>query len=121
MKRKKPTFGERTADLVARWGGSWNFIFWFTLFLAVWVAFNVYSHKAFDPYPFIFLNLFLSCFSCYQAPIILQSQNRQAQIDRERDDDDYKKDVHTNILVRDMHKNQKKILAILEKMTEEEV
>ena len=82
---KQPlTFGQRAADLVARFGGSWAFIIIFMIFLVIWMAINTYLLLArpFDPYPFILLNLVLSCLSALQAPVILMSQNRQAQRDR---------------------------------------
>ena len=81
---KKLTFGQRAADAVAYFGGSWSFIIIFILFFALWIAINGYflAKKPFDPFPFILLNLALSCIAALQAPIILMSQNRQAERDR---------------------------------------
>ncbi|MBV8836669.1 MAG: DUF1003 domain-containing protein, partial [Alphaproteobacteria bacterium] len=86
------TFGERAADLVADFGGSWNFIIAFFLVLAIWMAFNVWAvtNAIFDPYPFILLNLVLSCLAAIQAPIIMMSQKRQEDKDRLRSENDYK-------------------------------
>ncbi|MEO9257804.1 MAG: DUF1003 domain-containing protein [Crocinitomicaceae bacterium] len=88
----KLTLGQRLADMIATFGGSWTFIIIFFSFLAVWIAINVWllSLKAFDPYPFILLNLILSCLAAIQAPIIMMSQNRQEEKDRYRAEHDYK-------------------------------
>ena len=84
------TFGERIADAVARFGGSWTFIITFGIVLAVYTAINVILRgKAWDPYPFILLNLFLSMLASIQAPVIMMSQNRQDQKDRVRGELDY--------------------------------
>jgi len=81
------TRGERMADAVARFGGSWKFISIFAAFLLIWMAINIFGWiSAWDPYPFILLNLVLSCLAAIQAPIIMMSQNRQGERDRERDD-----------------------------------
>lgn len=82
--RQKLTLGQRAADVVASFGGSWTFISIFFFFLFVWMAVNAWIllTKPFDPYPFILLNLVLSCLAAIQAPIILMSQNRQAERDR---------------------------------------
>ena len=94
MKHKKEnlTFGQRAADKIATFGGSWTFIISFFSILTVWIAFNVYAlhNKGFDPYPFILLNLILSCLASIQAPIIMMSQNRQEEKDRERAEWDLK-------------------------------
>jgi uncharacterized membrane protein len=83
-------FGERAADNVTRWAGSWTFILSFLFFLWRWMAVNVYAWiNTWDPYPFILLNLVLSCVAALQAPIILMSQNRAAQKDRQRAEYDY--------------------------------
>jgi uncharacterized membrane protein len=86
------TFGQRIADKVASFGGSWTFIITFFSFILVWILINLYfiSKKPFDPYPFILLNLLLSCLASIQAPIIMMSQNRQEQKDRQRSEHDYK-------------------------------
>lgn len=86
------TFGQRLADKVAAFGGSWTFISIFFLFILFWIIMNVWflARKPFDPFPFILLNLMLSCLAAIQAPIIMMSQNRQDQKDRQRGEHDYK-------------------------------
>lgn len=88
----KPTPGQLVADKVASFGGSWTFITIFLSFIVIWMAINIFilTTKAFDPYPFILLNLILSCVAAIQAPIIMMSQNRQEQKDRIRAEQDYK-------------------------------
>ncbi|WLD24731.1 DUF1003 domain-containing protein [Flavobacterium dauae] len=88
----KLTFGQKIADSVATFGGSWMFIITFFLFIVIWMSVNVWflATKPFDPYPFILLNLILSCLAAIQAPIIMMSQNRQEQKDRQRGEHDYK-------------------------------
>jgi uncharacterized membrane protein len=90
------SFGDRLADKVAAWGGSWAFIIGFSIFLLAWTALNtlVLARHAFDPYPFIFLNLMLSMVAALQAPIIMMSQNRQAAKDRLEDRIDYETNAH---------------------------
>ena len=89
---KSLTLGQRVADQVASFGGSWYFIISFFLFIIIWMAINiwVFTQKPFDPYPFILLNLILSCIAAIQAPIIMMSQNRQEDKDRKRAEHDYK-------------------------------
>ena len=85
-----PKFGDKAADRLARVAGSWGFILSFLLILGAWMAINVYAWiQTWDPYPFILLNLVLSCVAALQAPIILMSQNRAAQKDRQRAEYDY--------------------------------
>ncbi|MDQ6812535.1 MAG: DUF1003 domain-containing protein [Bacteroidota bacterium] len=86
------TFGQRIADHIAVFGGSWTFIISFFTFILVWMSINivVLANKPFDPYPFILLNLILSCLAAIQAPIIMMSQNRQEHKDRIRSEHDYK-------------------------------
>ena len=86
-----PNFGERWADKVAEFGGSWTFIIVFTIMMIVWIGLNswVLFFQPFDPYPYIFLNLVLSCIAALQAPIIMMSQNRQETKDRIRAEKDY--------------------------------
>lgn len=88
----KLTFGEKVADNIAVFGGSWTFIISFFSFLLIWIAVNIFlfTSKPFDPYPFILLNLILSCLAAIQAPIIMMSQNRQEFKDRQRAEHDYK-------------------------------
>jgi uncharacterized membrane protein len=86
------TFGQRLADKVAAFGGSWTFIITFFSFILVWMIINIWflATRPFDPFPFILLNLILSCLAAIQAPIIMMSQNRQEQKDRQRGEHDYK-------------------------------
>lgn len=85
------SFGQRIADKVATFGGSWRFIISFMVFIVVWISSNIVLlyNKGFDPYPFILLNLLLSCIAALQAPVIMMSQNRQEEKDRERSRNDY--------------------------------
>lgn len=85
------TFGQRAADGIAKWAGSWTFILSFILLLVIWMMVNVYAWvSVWDPYPFILLNLVLSCVAALQAPVILMSQNRQSQKDRVKSEYDYR-------------------------------
>lgn len=98
------TPGQRVADKVASFGGSWTFILTFLGILVVWVAFNVVAvSQRFDPYPFILLNLVLSCLAALQAPIIMMSQNRQEEKDRERARNDYMVNLKAELEVRALH------------------
>lgn len=102
------TFGERAADAVASFGGSWTFIGAFGLVLAAWVGINSWllaanGHKPFDPYPYILLNLFLSMLASVQAPLILMSQNRQAEIDRENVQNDYEVNLKAELEIMALH------------------
>ena len=99
------TFGQRIADHVASFGGSWTFIISFGIFLFIWIVFNFYwlSNKGFDPYPFILLNLILSCLAAMQAPVIMMSQNRQEQKDRERAKKDYMINLKSELEIRMLH------------------
>lgn len=85
-------FGQRLADKIAQFGGSWTFIVAFFSFILIWMGINIIllTKESFDPYPFILLNLILSCLAAIQAPIIMMSQNRQEQKDRQRSEQDYK-------------------------------
>jgi uncharacterized membrane protein len=84
------TFGQRSADFLTKWAGSWGFIILFFVFLILWMGANIYGWlNQWDPYPFILLNLVLSCLAAVQAPVILMSQNRQAQKDRIKAEYDY--------------------------------
>lgn len=99
------TFGQRVADNVATFGGSWTFIISFMSFLLIWIAANVFilSNKGFDPYPFILLNLILSCIAALQAPVIMMSQNRQEEKDRERAKNDYMVNLKSELEIRMLH------------------
>ncbi|AEI49075.1 protein of unknown function DUF1003 [Runella slithyformis DSM 19594] len=102
---QKPTFGERLADKIAEFGGSWTFIISFGFFILVWITANVWLllNKGFDPYPFILLNLILSCLAALQAPVIMMSQNRQEQKDRERAKNDYEINLRAELEIRLLH------------------
>ncbi len=102
---KKRTFGERAADTVADFGGSWNFIGLFFIVLVVWMGFNVWAvtRRVFDPYPFILLNLVLSCLAAIQAPIIMMSQKRQEAKDRLRSENDYRVNLKAELEIRNLH------------------
>jgi uncharacterized membrane protein len=101
------TFGERLADRIAAFGGSWTFILLFAAVLLAWVALNsvvlARAHRAFDPYPYILLNLFLSMLAALQAPIIMMSQNRQAARDRLEAAHDYEVNLTAEIEIRTLH------------------
>lgn len=106
------TYGEKIADKVADFGGSWTFIISFIIFMAIWIAINVLvlTNKAFDPYPFILLNLILSCLASLQAPIIMMSQNRQEDKDRERARKDFEINMKSELEIRELHKKLDKLL-----------
>ena len=99
------TFGDKLADQIATFGGSWAFLISFGCFLLVWMAFNVVLglNRAFDPYPFILLNLMLSCIAAVQAPIIMMSQRRQEVKDRLRADNDYRVNLKAELEIRHLH------------------
>jgi len=100
------TVGERIADAVARFGGSWTFIICFGAFLVAWMAVNsvvILRHPP-DPYPFIFLNLILSCIAALQAPIIMMSQNRQASKDRVQADQDFQVNIKAEFAIQQLHR-----------------
>ena len=120
------TRGQRLADNVAAVGGSWGFIISFGVVLAVWIAWNVATrafHLAFDPYPFIFLNLMLSMLAAIQAPIIMMSQNRSAQRDRENAEHDYIVNLRAELEIMHLHDKvdalrQTEMLSILKRQNE---
>ena len=98
--KEKYTLGQRAADTIAKFAGSWAFIFSFTGVLVLWMVVNVIlAAKAFDPYPFILLNLVLSCVAAIQAPLIMMSQNRQEEKDRQRAENRKAKRVRKRIVV----------------------
>lgn len=119
---EKTTFGQKAADAVAKFAGSWAFIFSFVAVMVIWMIVNVVlSTKAFDAYPFILLNLVLSCIAAVQAPLIMMSQNRQEVKDRKRAENDYKINLKNELIIDDLHKkielileNKKKILKELD-------
>jgi uncharacterized membrane protein len=110
---KKLTFGERLSDKIADFGGSWTFIIIFFLILFIWIAINVWllTSKPFDPYPFILLNLILSCLASIQAPIIMMSQNRKEDRDRLRSENDYKINLKAELEIRVIHEKLDHLVA----------
>ncbi|HVI39259.1 MAG TPA: DUF1003 domain-containing protein [Anaerovoracaceae bacterium] len=112
----KLTVGQRAADGLARFAGSWVFIILFFFVLMLWIVLNaVILTKPYDVYPFILLNLILSCLAAIQAPIIMMSQNRQEQKDRLRAKNDYKVNLKAEIIIEDIHQ---KMDAIIEQQQE---
>jgi uncharacterized membrane protein len=103
--QKAFTFGQRVADNVATFGGSWTFIISFLVFIIIWISINVFwlVSRAWDPYPFILLNLILSCIAAIQAPVIMMSQNRQEEKDRERAKKDYMINLKSELEIRILH------------------
>jgi uncharacterized membrane protein len=125
---EKFTAGQRMADKIASFGGSWSFIGIFFSFILIWMSINVWmlATKPFDPYPFILLNLILSCIAAIQAPIIMMSQNRKEQKDRKRSEQDYKVNLKAELEIKLLsekidhmivHQN-KKLLEIQELQTD---
>ena len=102
---RKLTFGEHLSDKIAEFGGSWKFIITFGSVIAVWIVLNVLLllNRGFDPYPFILLNLILSCLAALQAPVIMMSQNRAEARDRLRSENDYKVNLKAELEIRHMH------------------
>jgi uncharacterized membrane protein len=107
------TFGERVADRIAEFGGSWKFIIFFFSFIVGWISLNVFwlSNDSYDPYPFILLNLILSCLAAIQAPIIMMSQNRQESKDRRRSEQDYKVNLKAELEIQLLHKKIDHVLV----------
>ncbi|MEA4966480.1 MAG: DUF1003 domain-containing protein [Oscillospiraceae bacterium] len=126
--KEKPTFGQRAADAVAKFAGSWAFIFSFLLCMALWMLLNVLmAARAFDVYPFILLNLVLSCVAAIQAPLIMMSQNRREAHDRARAENDYRVNLKSELIIGDLHakldqvlSNQKKLNIEIEKLRSEQ-
>ena len=120
----KMTRGDRIADKVSEIAGSWGFILGFSTFLIFWIILNAFvlrGDRQIDAYPFILLNLLLSCLAALQAPIIMMSQNRQAAKDSLRNQNDYRTDLKSELILEDLHdkmdeilKNQRKILKQIE-------
>ena len=121
-KTAKVSFGQKAADAVARFAGSWAVIFSFVAIMIIWMILNVIlAANAFDAYPFILLNLVLSCIAAIQAPLIMMSQNRQEAIDRRRAENDYKVNLKSEFVIDELYKKteqiyetQKKILKFIE-------
>lgn len=118
---KNIKFGDRIADKITKFVGSWTFILGFSSFLIIWIIINLYMLDNLDPYPFILLNLVLSCIAALQAPVIMMSQNREAKRDSLRSKNDYRTDLKSELILEELHdkiekieKNQKEILKLLE-------
>lgn len=108
---RKLTLGERIADRVADFGGSWSFILSFGLIIVLWIAVNAaLLRKPFDPFPFILLNLMLSCLAAVQAPVIMMSQNRQEAKDRLRAENDYKVNLKAELEIRNLNAKMDQLL-----------
>ena len=124
MEEENMTIGDKVADKLTKLAGSWKFIIGFSLFLIGWIILNgVILDNAIDPFPFILLNLVLSCIASLQAPIIMMSQNRQAKKDSLRNKNDYKTDLKTELIIEELHDkideildNQARIEKIIEKL-----
>jgi len=118
---KNRKFGDKVADKLTEVAGSWTFILGFSLFLILWILLNLFVLKGLDPYPFILLNLVLSCVAALQAPIIMMSQNREAKREVLRNQNDYKTDLKSELILEELHdkmetilKNQQKIINALD-------
>jgi uncharacterized membrane protein len=107
------TFGQRLADRMAAFGGSWTFLMLFALFMTVWIGANSVAllTRPFDPYPYILLNLILSCIAAVQAPVIMMSQNRQEAKDRARGQHDYQVNLKAELEIRHLHEKMDHLLS----------
>ena len=112
------TLGDKLADKLSEVAGSWNFIIGMIMFLILWIILNVFVIENGDPYPFILLNLILSCVSSLQAPIIMMSQNRESKKDRLRGSNDYKIDLKSELILEELHDEMREILDNQEKIFE---
>lgn len=110
---KQLTFGERLSDKIAEFGGSWHFLIIFAILLALWIITNsvMLIRNPFDPYPYIFLNLVLSCLAAIQAPLIMMSQNRQEAKDRLSAENDYQTNLKAELEIRHLHEKIDHLLA----------
>lgn len=113
---ERKTFGQRIADKVASFGGSWTFIISFGVTILVWITFNtmMLRSKAFDPYPYILLNLVLSCLAAIQAPVIMMSQNRQSAKDRLQADSDYEVNLRAELEIAALHKKVDQLYQVIQ-------
>lgn len=120
-KESPSTFGEKVSDHLAEFGGSWTFIGFFAAVMMSWIVLNsvAFFAKPFDPYPFILLNLVLSCLAAIQAPIIMMSQNRQEKKDRVRSESDYLINVRAELEIRQLHAKLDILLSHQSKNTKE--
>lgn len=119
-KSEKDTLGQKAADAVAKFVGSWIFIFTFIFVMIIWIILNtLLATGAFDSYPFILLNLVLSCIAAIQAPLIMMSQNRQETKDRARAENDYRVNLKNEIVIDDLHRKLDQILENQKKLMKE--
>ncbi len=117
---EKPSFGQRAADTVARFAGSWAFIFSFVAVMVIWMVLNILlATNAFDAYPFILLNLVLSCIAAVQAPLIMMSQNRQEAKDRARAENDYHINLKNELIIDDLYKKISQLLEEQKKLSKQ--
>lgn len=115
--KENSSFGDKISDRMAEIAGSWTFIISFLAILFLWIALNaMFLLKSFDPFPFILLNLVLSCIAALQAPVIMMSQNRQEQKDRIRAENDYKVNLKSELIIEDMHAKLDKLISNQEKI-----
>lgn len=121
IQSEKQSFGARMADNIAKFAGSWTFILIFIGCLVLWIILNgiLLVKHSFDPYPFILLNLVLSCVAAIQAPVIMMSQNRQEEKDRLRSQNDYKTNLKAEIIIEDLHEKIDQLLLNQEKLQQE--
>ena len=126
-KDEKRTFGEIVSDKMAAIAGSWTFIIIFCLFLLGWIFLNIYVFDNVDPYPFILLNLILSCIAAIQAPIIMMSQNRESKRESLKSTNDFKTNLKSELILEELHdhikelkRNQNEILRYIQEKQEEE-
>lgn len=124
--KEELTYGEKIADDLTRIAGSWSFIIGFFIFLLLWITLNLTGIIKLDEFPFILLNLLLSCLAAFQAPIIMMSQNRQSKKDTLRSKNDYRVDLKSELILEELHdkmeiilSNQKKILKYIEQEARE--
>ena len=107
--QKNVKFGDKVADVITKFAGSWTFILGFSSFLILWIVLNLYIFEDLDPYPFILLNLLLSCIAALQAPIIMMSQNREAMKDSLRNKNDYRTDLKSELILEELHDKMEKL------------
>lgn len=109
-------FKDKIADKITKFIGSWTFILGFSIFLLFWILLNLYFIDNLDPYPFILLNLLLSCIAALQAPIIMMSQNREAKRDSLRSKNDYRTDLKSELILEELHDKMERIEKILKEL-----
>ena len=108
--KQSEKIGDKIADKITEIAGSWPFIIGFSIFLLSWIILNIYMFENVDPYPFILLNLVLSCVAALQAPVIMMSQNRAAKKDSLRAQNDYRTDLKSELILEELHDKMNKII-----------